>query len=188
MHTLKEKYSRLLDRAYVWRSVLPTKTQRVRKNARKGLSPYAAFPCSSLQSRFARVAARFRLPQFAAARSAGLLIPRSQVRIPARPILVCSDARGNRMLIRFKRAACAPVVRGVPSRVPPPKSRVPRVTVERHENPRVVTASRQNARHPHRARRIVRSRESTVNQLASLTALRDRARGRRAARACTCRR
>src|SRR5262245_3330718 len=64
---------------------LPSKAYTARKNARKRVSPYGAFRCRSLQSRFARDAASFRLLQLATARVAGLLIPRSRVRIPPGP-------------------------------------------------------------------------------------------------------
>jgi len=62
-----------------------------RKNARKRLSPHAAFCCISLQPQSAGFAARFSLAHFAACCLAGLLIPRSQVRVLPGPFdFTCS--------------------------------------------------------------------------------------------------
>src|SRR5438874_5975051 len=52
----------------------------VRTDVGTGLSPSPTSCCSSLRTQFRLVAARFHPSQFVAACSAGLLIPRSQVR------------------------------------------------------------------------------------------------------------
>jgi hypothetical protein len=63
------------------RRLLLSPTTNARKNARKGLSPHAAFRFSSMQPQSGRFAARFSLAHLAARCLAGLLIPRQQVRI-----------------------------------------------------------------------------------------------------------
>jgi hypothetical protein len=68
---------------------LSEQTKTARKNARKRLSLHLATGCSSLQHRFARNAASFRLLQFAAAPVAGLLISVTWVRIPPGRCRIC---------------------------------------------------------------------------------------------------
>src|SRR5206468_3114733 len=72
------------------------------KSARKRLSLLAGVYCSSLQRSSARFAGGFRFSHLAAARPAGLLIPRAAGSNPARPI---AEAPANHPLLRRERQA-----------------------------------------------------------------------------------